>query len=84
MFLNELLLTEDTAELKDIMAIAHYISSWVVRQDDRLWDRGYTYTLSNIAKISGKAPPKLRTASVIYMVYSPKINIRCYLFINVH
>lgn len=71
MLVNEVLLTEDVSESKDLMTIASFIAHWAVKQPQEVWDKNLTYTLKNIATLSGKSLPRLNSSSVHALVYEP-------------
>lgn len=70
MFISEVILDEDTAETKDLMAIAYYVAQWMNSPEVKQWD-GIELTLDKIQKYSGMQIPDIQSETVQKMLTYP-------------
>lgn len=71
MLINEVLLKEDVAETKDLMAIANYVSRWMQSDINREeWD-GNELQIRDIEDITGIKIPAIKTATVKWLLLKP-------------
>ena len=71
MLINEVVLDEDVAETKDLMAIALYVSRWMKsEQHKKAFDKVDT-TLKEIEQISGNPIPPINSYLVKWLLFKP-------------
>lgn len=70
MLINEILLQEDNAETRDMMAIAYYVANWFESPEHEAV-KGDALTLKQIEREWGQAVPSLKTKTVQWLVYKP-------------
>ena len=69
MLLNELFLQEDNAEMRDLMAVAYYLSRWFASPNYNGMATKESLTISEIEKIFGQPAPKVQTKTVKWLLY---------------
>jgi hypothetical protein len=67
--LNELFLQEDNAEMRDLMAVAYYLSRWFASPKYDGLAKKYSLTIKEIEKIFGEPAPKIQTKSVNWLLF---------------
>lgn len=71
MLVNEVILKEDVAETKDLMAVANYVSRWMLSRKNRETFDGVDLTLDRIEYYSGKPIPNIQTRAVKFLLFKP-------------
>jgi hypothetical protein len=71
MLINEITLKEDVAETKDLMAIAHYINSWMQSDANKYDHDTEELEIRDIQQITGKKIPDIKTATVKWLLFKP-------------
>ena len=71
MLINEVILGEDVAETKDLMAIANYVSRWMLSRKNRETFDGFDMTLERIEYYMGKPIPKIQSRAVRFLLFNP-------------
>jgi len=69
--INEITLKEDVVETKDLMAIANYVSRWMLSRKNRETFDGFDLTLDRIEYLMGKPIPKIQSKSVKFLLFKP-------------
>lgn len=71
MLINEIILKEDVAETKDLMAIANYVARWMLSDKNREdWD-GDELEIVDIQQLSNKKIPDIKTKTVMWLLLRP-------------
>ena len=71
MLINEVVLKEDVAETKDLMAIANYVSHWMRSDVNREeWD-GDELQIVDIQDITKQKIPDIKTQTVKWLLFKP-------------
>lgn len=71
MLINEVLLKEDVAETKDLMAIAHYINQWMMSDANKHEYDTEELEIRDIQQITGKKIPDIKTYTVKWLLFKP-------------
>ena len=71
MLINEVILKEDVAETKDLMAVADYVSKWMLSDKNRTYYDGAELEIVDIQKLSNKQIPNIKTKTVMYLLLRP-------------
>lgn len=71
MLINEVLLKEDVAETKDLMAIAHYISQWMMSDANKNEYDTEELEIRDIQQITGRKIPDIKTYAVKWLLFKP-------------
>jgi hypothetical protein len=67
--IEEITLQEDVAETKDLMAVANYVSRWMLSRKNIETFDGFDMTLERIAYHMGKPIPPIQTKSVKFLLF---------------
>lgn len=71
MLINEVVLKEDVAETKDLMAIAHYVSGWMQSDINREEYDSEEIQIIDIQDITGRKIPDIKTPTVKWLLFKP-------------
>lgn len=71
MLINEVVLNEDIAETKDLMAIANYVSQWMKSEKHRRAFNKVDATLKEIEQLSGNPIPPIKSYLVKWLLFKP-------------
>jgi hypothetical protein len=69
--INEITLKEDVAETKDLMAIAHYISNWMLSDANKYEHDTEELEIRDIQQILNKKIPDIKTYTVKWLLFKP-------------
>ena len=71
MLINEVVLKEDVAETKDLMAIANYVSRWMLSEINREEHDGEELQIIDIQDITKQKIPDIKTQTVKWLLFKP-------------